>query len=822
MPVSTRFLLNWPLYVYNFVIKDMTTRSCFAFFAVAFASVLGACGGSGSVVPPPPPPPPPAPVISAVAPASVTLGVPLSIAHVLGANFGASAQVLIDGQPAVYTTFVNSGDLQITLADSVSATLGVHQVTVQQPSGTSNISPFTVYTPQPASPVMTALPAYLVGNENYPPSIAVADINGDGFADVLVPNWPNSQVAILDGNADGTLSAPQYISVLGTYAIAVGDVNGDGNPDLISVSDGATTTVSVLLGDGHGNFQPVSSQQTVNGAFPSVVGLTDMDGDGKPDLVLYVQSALVWLKNTGNGNFAAPVTLAPVVNNFVALADFNNDGKPDLLYPAFDESTGINTFHILLNKGKGKFTDQVAAGFNGICGIATVIDFNKDGTPDLVVQQAAGLPATYTLISFLGNGDGSFTQVASIPTPGNLQFVTGDFDDDGFPDLAGGGLLYLFGDGQGNFTPLQLAGPGANVVGVGDINGDGLPDVVAADISDFVAVALGQKGRNYPSPIGFLSGTWGDVKLGDITGNGLLDIFTGGVDDPIDNIYLPGSVFQNQGNGSFVFSANTSIDSFAIRDLTGKGVVDLIGSNGNSLYIWPNNGTLSFSPSPVTVQTTIATGFITVADMDGDGHPDIVTAGEILFGNGDYQFTPLPLAIGNAEFAVGHFAGTAQLDIVTGNTVLLNRGNRNFQSVPTNLPEGLSMAVGDFNGDGKDDLVLSDGSDVFVIYYSNGDGTFYQAAQLSLGGGAQAAAFEVGDFNGDGRPDLAISMYGTGEMAMFFGQPGGLFSLSYFVAGTDAYSMAFGDINHTGKLDLVMEPYPPENPPTLVQIVFHQ
>jgi hypothetical protein len=259
-----------------------------------------------------------------------------------------------------------------------------------------------------------------------------------------------------------------------------------------------------------------------------------------------------------------------------------------------------------------------------------------------------------------------------------------------------------------------------------------------------------------------------------------------------------------------------------MRDLTGKGVVDLIGSNGNSLYIWPNNGTLSFSPSPVTVQTTIATGFITVADMDGDGHPDIVTAGEILFGNSNYQFTPVPLAIGNGDFAVGHFAGTAQLDIVTGNTVLLNMGNRNFQSVPTNLPEGLLMVVGDFNGDGKDDLVLSDGSTVFQIWYSNGDGTFYLATLLSLGGGAQGASFGVGDFNGDGRPDLAISVYGTAEMAMFFGQPGGLFSLSYFVAGTDAYSMSFGDINHTGKLDLVMEPYPPDNPPTLVQVVWHQ
>jgi hypothetical protein len=587
----------------------------------------------------------------------------------------------------------------------------------------------------------------------------------------------------------------------------------------------------VLLGDGHGNFQQTSASQTLTGLYPGPAFLADLDGDGKPDLVVSVENpagitgSVVWLKNDGNGNFAAPITLATTgANRTFSVADFNRDGKPDIVYNAVAPSTGNDVLHILLNQGGGQFIDTLPPGLNSIAGQATVIDFNLDGIPDLIVQVPQIAIAMY---SFSGNGDGSFTQVASqtIQTTFPYQFVVGDFDHDGFPDLAGVNadsepsyILYLFGDGHGNFTPLQVVGPEGNVIASGDINDDGLPDVVVPDFFNLVSVALGRTDRNYPSVLSLTPETATLVSVGDITGDGLLDIFIAG--DGTNR----GTVFSNQGNNSFQLAATTDPSSFMVADLTGKGLVDLLGGPNNYLEIWPNNGTLNFSSSPITTQSPTI-GPLIIADMDGDGHPDIVAPGQIFYGNGSYQFTAVATPDSFiAPYVVGDFTGNGQLDIASGAVTFLNIGNRTFQEVASNLPlvGGTLAVVADFNGDGKDDVAVElPGAASIAIYYSKGDGTFYQGAVLDPSQGASALA--VGDFNGDGKPDLAVGLELSQQVALFFNQGNGQFTRSFVASGaSDSISMVAADLNGDGKPDLVIVNFFIDFVPPNVVVVFHK
>jgi hypothetical protein len=278
------------------------------------------------------------------------------------------------------------------------------------------------------------------GPNNYTfPSVAVGDFNGDGKLDIVETN--DCGVNLLLGNGDGTFQfAGDFALPLGQLpqSVVVGDLNGDGKLDLVVTgttsyfglySTPGANYVNVLLGNGDGTFSDASTVQIPSGSELQPVALGDFNGDGKLDVVTPVTNGVAVLFNNGNGTLAPPTVFATAGAESVLVGDFNGDGKLDLVTGNYS-SAGGSTMSILLGNGDGTF--QPARNLASNTYPVGVGDFNRDGKLDIVSEHAnAGLSV------FLGNGDGTFQSPQNYDP--DLYFsalAVGDFNGDGFPDLA--------------------------------------------------------------------------------------------------------------------------------------------------------------------------------------------------------------------------------------------------------------------------------------------------------------------------------------------------------------------------------------------------
>ena len=235
-------------------------------------------------------------------------------------------------------------------------------------------------------------------------SIIVADVNGDGYGDLLLAN---GGVGVALGHGGGTFDTVQtYIS--NVSFIAAADLNGDGKIDVVA----SGTTVRVLMGNGDGTFQ--SPVEIDPGNFEQVV-LGDVNGDGKLDVVAISGSTIgVWLGN-GDGTFGLGQYSSPTGGAAqIAIGDVNGDGLADLLVI---NSAGAG---VLLSNGDGTFqaVQNYGTGGEGPIAIAAA-DITGDGKPDLIVLNkcsSTGNCATGILGVLAGNGDGTFQPAVSSST----------------------------------------------------------------------------------------------------------------------------------------------------------------------------------------------------------------------------------------------------------------------------------------------------------------------------------------------------------------------------------------------------------------------
>jgi hypothetical protein len=680
-----------------------------------------------------------------------------------------------------------------------------------------------------------------------------ADFNGDGKPDLLFADG-----TVLLGNGDGTFTAGTKLGVAGLNAatfLAIADFNGDGRPDVV-VNSATLNTFSVLLGNGDGTFQAAIVTSTASPVSSLTVG--DLNGDGKPDVLVTAGSpaALYSFLGQGNGQFSAGVVSGGISAG--QLADFNGDGKLDLMPVG---GTGVQ-----LAAGGGTFGALQAFPSGSLTG-SVIGDFDGDGKLDVLA--VGGTTANQQLQVLFGNGDGTFRASAAAPIPpGSISgsfSPSFDLNGDGKADTfvtRGDSIQVLTSNGDGTFTPgalynvknnfsiesqslfnlsvadfnkdgkLDLAVFNTMLLGngdgtlqgntlafnisaqlEGDLNGDGHPDLVGTSIdsnsNEFVDIYVNDGHANFtlthsysvPGP-GIFSG-FALAAVVDVDGDGLPDVvgYVAGTKTPISVVVLLGN-----GDGTFKPAVTSPgpflqfLRNFSFADLRNNKKPDLLlvgtgeGPGTGTFEVMSNNGDGNFAAA-VTYFAGGPNGTVAAADYNGDGNVDVFVGTDAngiakLFGKGDGTFQPAAFLTntlcGTTCFGLlsGDFNGDGKPDIIEPSTqsfqVLLGKGDGTFTGVTVNDPLDYPFQLADINGDGKLDVIRDLTGDVLSILFGNGDGTFLPPVVLQPAGTPLIA-----DFNGDGRLDLFVDgvwLFNMGSVT----PPPPDFSLSPVSGGTSA------------------------------------
>ncbi len=627
--------------------------------------------------------------------------------------------------------------------------------------------------------------------------MVVADVNGDGYPDVLFASGSDagsyaSTVAVAFGDGTGNLSSQSQtaagnVPYLATFA--VGDVNGDGKLDIVTFNSGS---VSIFSGNGNGTFSaaPLSSYAAGDGTGDQQPGIADYNNDGKADIV-YVDSSLEvasFYAGNGDGTFrgASVVTPGGVNPAFILVlgaGDINGDGIPDLL--AYDTSsfysgqTTTPEVVSLISDGKGNFKEVTAlsaATLNTLSPTAsgdtfyfevspTVVDLNGDGRADIVFSNGTGI---YTA---LANADGSFQAPALVPGLALSCFPSlgdaGNVDGTGHTSLVlayggdslcgGGGsvpssVLVLINDGHANFTasvfPVGAALYQARLV---DLDGDGYPDLAVSDVSAYtnnvytvpnLGAAAAAAGSTFdPNRITTILPNYAvaDILPGDYNGDGKLDLA-----------------------------------------LATSGQIDVAGNNSpiegtEGVLLLPNHGNFTFGQSNLVAQGTSAS-WAEWSDVNNDGIPDLVltaAASEQFDTTPSFGLSVLPglgggvfgapsnqvLPISNVYVFTGDFNQDGAPDVaVSGDytgSLFLNRGGDSLalDVSPASVAQGgtitltatLKTGLTDFTPGGSVTFT-SNGTTLGVAPLSSGVATLYYAVPTGASVGTTPV---VATYSGD-------------------------------------------------------------------------
>jgi hypothetical protein len=520
------------------------------------------------------------------------------------------------------------------------------------------------------TPTLTFAPQQTFTVGTAPQGIVMADVNGDGRPDLIVANFNDNTVSVLLNTTPAGATTPSFAAQKtfavgnGPFAVAAADVNGDGRPDLV-VANFTDSTVSVLLnttvpGSATAAFAP---QQTFAVGAADAVAAADVNGDGRPDLVVAGGSTVSVLLNTtvagsATAAFAPQQTFAVGPSPLsVAAADLNGDGRPDLAVA----NEGNKTVSVLLNTTTAgattaAFAPQQTFAVGTLPDGVAAVDLNGDSRPDLAVANLSDNTVSVLLnTTVAGSGTAAFATQQTFAVGTNpVTVVAADLDGDGRPDLAvtnrGGNSVSVLlnttavGASAPSFATQQTFAVGAVPIGVAaaDVNGDGRPDLAVANsntLNGLVSVLLDTTAP-FASPTPVVVGAFGSTGVWEFnrTTGAFVQIGTGTASslaaDPQGDV---AGAFGNA--GVWLYKPSTGFRQIG----TGNASLLAMDSYGDVAGSFPGAGIWLFRPSTGFHQ--IGTGNASVLAMDALG--DVVGT---FPGHGVWLFRP---AVGFQQIGSG-------------------------------------------------------------------------------------------------------------------------------------------------------------------------
>ena len=607
------------------------------------------------------------------------------------------------------------------------------------------------------------------------------------------------------------------------------DLDADGDLDL-AVSNQYSHDVSVLLGAGDGTFAPESRFRTA--ANPNSIAVTDVNDDGRVDLLVSTQSSISVLQGYGDGAFEQEPRYKIGENNLSSqtIADFNRDGRDDLVAITAGSGRGPGGLVLWLSAADGSLILETSISVSGGINAVEAAEVNGDGFPDLIVSGYDFQTGNNRTTVLFGDGAAGFVEQPGFS--GGYPLAHGDWNGDGRLDLAysDGGLKVRMGNANGTFDKAQAnVGSDLQLLKQADVDGDGHADLIGLDYTvNFprIGIRLGRGDGTFDKP--FNLPATGALRFGVAT-FGIGD-WDGDADADLAVIYgsnSPGSlaILESNGDGTFTeretFRLPPNTSGIVVADWNEDSLPDLgVTSGSDQVSVFTSNGDGTVRPhAPFAAGDGISSGL--AGDFNGDGHQDLsllnwgTGAASIVLGHGNGSFdAPNRLLAGVSpdSLQAADLNGDGRTDLVAVNryssrvTILMREANGSFAPpVSHTISFDVTLAaLRDLNGDGVLDLITASQNSTVSqssidVSMGLGDGTFARCTSYKSIAGINGLS--VVDLNADGWLDVAASS--PLGVAVHFGNAAGVLGpITRYSVGNGASSLVAADLDGDGDVDL--------------------